>query len=155
MYFFIYICKCTYVNAPTNVSINIISKGTPDQHAICLSLSGNHIFMTYPYNTYHLLKSQPNQPSQPSNQPTPNHQPTTHPPSRWVTTALEQRPVNQTSRLPSVTPVLLRGPGDRRALRCRLPGPPSAFMAQRVAEESQEPEKVPIHRGLDGWDVDV
>eukprot|EP00438_Fugacium_kawagutii_P016490 Skav221146 [mRNA] locus=scaffold2925:86815:93701:+ [translate_table: standard] len=35
------------------------------------------------------------------------------PETRWVTSALEQRPVNQTSRLPSVTPVLLRTAGDR------------------------------------------
>ena len=59
---------------------------------------------------------------------------------RWVVTALEHRPVNQTSRLPSVTPVLLRA-GARRALRCRLPGPPSAFMAQRVSEESEDPKQ--------------
>jgi hypothetical protein len=57
-----------------------------------------------------------------------------------VVSALEPRPVNQTSRLPSVTPVLLRS-GERRALRCRLPGPPSAFMAQRVSEESEDPKQ--------------
>lgn len=56
--------------------------------------------------------------------------------------ALEERPINQTSRLLSVTPVLMRGPEDRKALRCRLPGPPMAFAAQRVREEAEDAEKV-------------
>ena len=61
---------------------------------------------------------------------------------RWVVKALEERPINQTARLLSVTPVLMRGPEDRKALRCRLPGPPMAFAAQRVREEAEDAEKV-------------
>eukprot|EP00435_Cladocopium_sp_Y103_P050024 s493_g15.t1 len=73
------------------------------------------------------------------------------PETRWVVSALEHRPVNQTSRLPSVTPVLLRAPGQRRALRCRLPGPPSAFMAQRVSEESEDPKQERKWENLEEW----
>lgn len=36
----------------------------------------------------------------------------------------------------------MRGPEDRKALRCRLPGPPMAFAAQRVREEAEDAEKV-------------
>lgn len=38
--------------------------------------------------------------------------------------------------------MLMRGPEDRKALRCRLPGPPMAFAAQRVREEAEDAEKV-------------
>jgi len=61
------------------------------------------------------------------------------PATAWVPPALEARAIDQTSRLPSVTPVVLRAPCGRRALRCRLSGPPAAFAAQRVAENSQNP----------------
>ncbi|CAJ1364880.1 unnamed protein product [Effrenium voratum] len=63
------------------------------------------------------------------------------PDTAWVPPALAERSVNQTSRLPSVTPVLVFGPGGRRALRCRLPGPPMAFAAQRVSEASETPDE--------------
>ncbi|CAE7577805.1 ispH [Symbiodinium natans] len=59
----------------------------------------------------------------------------------WVVEALETRPVDQTSRLPSITPVVLRAPDGRRALRCRLSGPPSAFAAQRVSPDSDDPDQ--------------
>ena len=49
-----------------------------------------------------------------------------------------------------MTPVLLRGPEDRKALRCRLPGPPMAFAAQRVREEAEDAEKVGVPNGLGG-----
>ena len=62
------------------------------------------------------------------------------PATAWVPRALETTCVQQTSRLRSVSPVALRA-GARLALRCRLPGPPSAFAAQRVSEESREPER--------------
>ena len=38
--------------------------------------------------------------------------------------------------------MLMRGPQNRKALRCRLPGPPMAFAAQRVREEAEDAEKV-------------
>ena len=44
--------------------------------------------------------------------------------------------------------MLLRGPEDRKALRCRLPGPPMAFAAQRVREEAEDAEKVGVPNGL-------
>jgi len=62
------------------------------------------------------------------------------PATAWVPSALELRAVDQTSRLPSVTPIVLRAPCGRRALRCRLSGPPLAFAAQRVAQDSDDPE---------------
>lgn len=60
--------------------------------------------------------------------------------THWVPHALETRAVDQTSRLPSITPVLMRTASGRRALRCRLSGPPLAFAAQRVAADSPDPE---------------
>lgn len=62
------------------------------------------------------------------------------PATAWVPSALEARLVDQTSRLPSVTPVVMRAPDGRRALRCRLSGPPAAFAAQRPAADSDDPE---------------
>lgn len=62
------------------------------------------------------------------------------PTTAWVPSALEARAVDQTSRLQSISPVVLRAPCGRRALRCRMPGPPTAFAAQRVAAESDNPE---------------
>ena len=63
------------------------------------------------------------------------------PETSWVPSALEERPVEQTSRVKSVTPVVLRAPDGRRALRCRLSGPPAAFAAQRVSPDSDDPER--------------
>jgi len=63
------------------------------------------------------------------------------PEQAWAPSALEARAVDQTSRLPSITPVVLRAPCGRRALRCRLPGPPTAFAAQRVAADSDDPDR--------------
>ena len=59
----------------------------------------------------------------------------------WVAKALEETPIEQTSRVPSITPVVLRAPDGRRALRCRLSGPPAAFAAQRVSPNSDNPDQ--------------
>ena len=59
----------------------------------------------------------------------------------WAPSALEARKVDQTSRVPSVTPVVMRAPDGRRALRLRMPGPPTAFAAQRPSADSQDPER--------------
>ncbi|CAK0898211.1 unnamed protein product, partial [Prorocentrum cordatum] len=51
------------------------------------------------------------------------------PESDWVPAALE------------ASPVVVRARDGRRALRCRLAGPPAAFAAQRVAADSTEPQR--------------
>eukprot|EP00421_Protoceratium_reticulatum_P011185 CAMPEP_0168400090 /NCGR_PEP_ID=MMETSP0228-20121227/22421_1 /TAXON_ID=133427 /ORGANISM="Protoceratium reticulatum, Strain CCCM 535 (=CCMP 1889)" /LENGTH=552 /DNA_ID=CAMNT_0008413625 /DNA_START=31 /DNA_END=1686 /DNA_ORIENTATION=+ len=63
------------------------------------------------------------------------------PTEAWVPSALELRAVDQTSRLPSISPVVLRTPEGRRALRCRLSGPPTTFAAQRAAADSDDPKQ--------------
>lgn len=52
----------------------------------------------------------------------------------WVPSVLETRVVDQTSRLPSVAPVVLRAPCGRRALRCFHGG----TVAQRPAADSDD-----------------